>query len=137
MTARTNQPERKDQGRRRTRSEPPRTALPICARCGAKCCYDLVIPIHKPKTPSDVEDLRWELQYDTVSIYIRSHRWYRLVKGRCMYLDRHNRCKIYSRRPRRCRDLGPPECERFGPFYEELFTSPDELDAYLARRKRR
>lgn len=124
--------------RRRMKARRPLpTTLAICANCGARCCRDLVIPIEKPKTPGEMEDLKWELQYDTVCIFIRSHRWYRLIEGRCMYLDRNNRCKIYQRRPRRCRELGPPECERFGRFYEELFTTPQQLEAYLVRRKRR
>lgn len=95
------------------------------------------MPIDKPKTADDVEELKWELQYDTISVFIRSHRWYRMIKGRCMYLDRNNRCKIYDRRPQRCRQMKPPECEHFGEFYQVLLTTPEQLDAYLAERKRR
>jgi Fe-S-cluster containining protein len=95
------------------------------------------MPIDKPRTADDVEELKWELQYDTISVFIRSHRWYRMIKGRCMYLDGNNRCKIYDRRPKRCRQMKPPECEHFGEFYQVLLTTPEQLEAYLAERKRR
>lgn len=124
------------QGKSKTGSPPP-TTLDPCCRCGAKCCYDLVMPIDKPKTDSDVLELKWELRYDTVNVFIRSHRWYRIIKGRCLYLDRHDRCTIYERRPARCREMNPPDCENFGKFYETMITTPEELDEYLASRKRR
>ena len=107
------------------------TALDDCLNCGAKCCHDLVQPILKPRTDDDVDELKWELQYDVVRVFIRSHRWYRLIRARCGYLDDHNRCTIYDRRPWRCRRMKPPECEHFGAFYEVMISTPEELDAYL------
>jgi len=121
----------------RTKRTVVRTTLEACNDCPALCCHDLVMPIEKPKTDQDVEELKWELQYDTVRCFVRSHRWYRLVKGRCIYLDRNNRCKIYARRPKRCREHKPPDCEFFGEFYDVMITTPEELDEYLAARKRR
>ena len=113
------------------------TTLDPCHKCGAKCCHDLVMPIEKPKTDSDVFEMKWELQYDTVNVFIRSHRWYRMVLGRCQYLDKHDRCTIYQRRPSRCREMKPPDCEHFGEFYDTMINTPEELDAYLESRKRR
>jgi len=113
------------------------TTLSVCNDCGAKCCHDLVMPIYKPRTPGDVDELKWELQYDTVRVFIRKHRWYRLIAGRCMYLDGDDRCTIYARRPRRCREMKPPECENFGDFFDVMIATPAELDAYLTGAKRR
>jgi len=76
--------------------------------------------------------MKWYLQYDTVSVAIRHHRWYLVVAGKCIYLDDHNLCTIYDRRPERCRRHRPPDCERFGAWYDTLITTPEELDAYLA-----
>jgi len=118
-------------------SKLPATTLSACNDCGAKCCHDLVMPIDKPKTPDDVSELKWELQYHTVDVFVRSHRWYRLVKGRCIYLDEDDRCTIYDRRPKRCREMKPPNCEHFGEFYDTMITTPEELDAYLEKRSRR
>ena len=117
--------------------EVPETTFKACATCGAKCCHDLVMPIDKPRTADDVAELKWELQYDTVRVYIRSHRWYRIIAGRCIYLDRNNRCTIYERRPRRCREIRPPDCEHFDDFYDVMIATPEELDSHLARTSRR
>ena len=113
------------------------TTLKECRDCPALCCHDLVEPLAKPKTAEDVSELKWELQYDTVGVFIRSHRWYRIIAGRCMYLDRNNRCTIYERRPKRCREMKPPECERFGEFYDVMITTPEELDEHLAKGRHR
>jgi Fe-S-cluster containining protein len=125
--------------RRRTAAE--RKAVPTtlneCRDCPALCCHDLVEPIDKPKTAEEVSELKWELQYDTIRVFIRSHRWYRIIAGRCTYLDRGNRCTIYERRPKRCREMKPPACERFGEFYEAMITTPEELDEHLAKSRRR
>jgi len=103
----------------------------ICLDCPSYCCRDLVIPTNKPKTRSEVEDLKWHLHFDTVRIFIRNHRWYILVKGRCIYLDENNLCTIYDRRPAKCRYHNPPDCERFGKYYDVMLTTPEELEQHL------
>lgn len=129
---------RKKAGRRAaTERKAVPTALSECRDCPALCCHELVEPIDKPRTAEDISELKWELQYDTINVFIRSHRWYRIIAGRCMYLDRNNRCKIYERRPKRCRDMKPPACERFGEYYEVMITTPEELDEHLSRTRRR
>jgi len=128
---------KKHKKKKKKKTKSPRTTLEACNNCGAKCCHDLVMPIEKPKTDSDVFELKWELQYDTVNVFIRSHRWYRQVLGRCQYLDKHDRCTIYERRPRRCREMKPPDCENFGEYYDTMITTPEELEEYLESKKRR
>ncbi len=118
-------------------SRPIRTALDTCHDCGAKCCHDLVMPIEKPKTADDIFELKWELQYHTVAVFVRSYRWYRIIRGPCQYLDSHDRCTIYERRPSRCRAMKPPECEHFGKFWDVIIETPEDLDAHLANGKRR
>ena len=113
------------------------TTLGECAKCPALCCHDFVQPIDKPKTDDDIFELKWELQYDTIRVFIRSRRWYRIVAGRCLYLDDDDRCTIYERRPKRCRQLGPPECEARGDFFEVMISTPEELNEHLARSKSR
>jgi len=89
------------------------------------------MPINKPRTRFDIDELKWQLHYDTIHVAIRHHRWYLVVRGRCIYLDRNNMCKIYERRSQRCRNHKPPDCERFGLWYETLITTPEELEGYL------
>ena len=95
------------------------------------------MPIDKPKTPEEVEELKWHVQYGTVSVFIRSYRWYLLVEGRCQYLSRNNLCKIYDRRPDRCRRHNPPDCEQFADFYDVMIATPEELTDHLDRERSR
>jgi Fe-S-cluster containining protein len=107
-----------------------------CDGCPALCCRDLNVWIAAPKTNEEIDDLLWQIQFDTVRIYIRNRRWYLLVKGNCMYLDEDNRCTIYESRPDKCRKHLPPECERYGEFWDIMFNTPQELKAYIEKRKR-
>ncbi len=89
--------------------------------------------ITKPRTRDDIDELKWELQYDTVRVFIRNYRWHRIIQGRCMYLDEHNFCTIYDRRPKRCREHNPPDCEHYGEFYDVMISTPEELDEHLGK----
>ena len=103
----------------------------VCIECPAVCCTDLAIPISKPKTQDEVDELKWQLQYDTVHVAIRDRRWFVVVKGTCIYLGDDKLCTIYDGRPPRCRKHKPPNCERFGSWYDALITTPEELDRHL------
>jgi Fe-S-cluster containining protein len=125
--------------RRRTASQPKvatRTE-PACEGCPAFCCHDLVMPVLKPRTRTDIEELKWKLQYDAVSVFISNCRWHLQVKARCIYLTDKHLCSIYERRPDRCRDHSPSDCERYGSYFDVRIDTPEELDAYLASEKRR
>jgi len=108
-----------------------------CADCPALCCHDLAIPIDRPRLREDIDDLKWKLRYDTVHVAIRNRRWYLVVNGRCIYLDENNLCTIYEQRPDTCRNHNPPDCERFGRWYQYWIDSPDGLDEYLAGKRRK
>lgn len=114
----------------------PKMALSECEGCPGLCCRDLNMWIGSPKTKDEIDDLLWQVQFDTVRVYIRNRKWYQLVKGDCMYLDKNNRCMIYDNRPDKCREHLPPECERYGEFWDVMFNTPQELEAYLKKRER-
>ena len=107
-----------------------------CNECPSICCTNLALSILKPNTKAEIEDLKWLLRFDTVKVYIRHNRWHEWVQGRCMYLDEHNLCTIYDHRPSKCRNHNPPNCEKFGDFYDVIFNTPDELEDYLKQKKR-
>lgn len=113
----------------------PKMAVKACDGCRALCCRDLNMGIAAPRAKDEKEDLLWQVQFDTVRIYIRNRRWYLLVKGDCMYLDKNDRCTIYDERPDKCRNHLPPECERFGDFWDIMFNTPDELAAFFKKRE--
>lgn len=108
---------------------------PTCIKCPAPCCRDLAMMINKPRTRAEIDDLKWHLHYDTVSVAIRNYRWYLKINGKCIYLDRNNMCKIYDKRPIKCRQHLPPDCERFGEWYDTLISRPEELEDYLNGKK--
>jgi Fe-S-cluster containining protein len=112
------------------------TSKRFCSECPALCCKNLSMRIGKPANRSEVEDLKWQLHFDTVSVYIRNNRWYQLVEGRCMYLSDDDRCTIYPQRPDMCRRHNPPECEFFGDFYDIIIKTPEELEGHLNGRRR-
>jgi len=107
-----------------------------CQDCKSVCCTDFAMIIHRPYNKHDIDEVKWYLHYDTVSVAIRHHRWFVVVKGRCIYLDGHHMCTIYDRRPDKCRNHQPPECERYGKWYDRIFHTPDDLEAFLAGKKR-
>lgn len=125
---------------RRKSAARPRAATrtePACEGCPALCCHDLVMPILKPRTHADVEELKWKLQYDAVSVFIANRRWHLQVKARCTYLTKNHLCSIYESRPDRCRDHNPSECERYGSYFDDRISTPEELEAYLFRERNR
>lgn len=108
-----------------------------CRGCDAICCTNLAMEIGKPENRKEIEDLKWQLQFDTVRLYVRKKRWYQLVEGRCMYLSKSNFCTIYDRRPKKCRKHNPPDCERYGKFYDVMLKTPDDLENYFKKGKTR
>lgn len=110
------------------------TTNEICSQCDSLCCKNLSMMIYRPENRAEVEDLKWQLRFDTVRIYIRNHRWYQLIEGKCMYLGEDGRCTEYKDRPNRCRRHNPPDCEFFGVFYDVMISTPEELEEYLDSR---
>jgi len=111
------------------------TAVKDCSDCPAMCCHDLTIDIKKPRTRYDVDVLKWKLNYENIGVYIRNRRWHLIVKSKCQYLGEDNLCTIYDRRDDICRNHMPPNCERFGEWYDRMFTDPEDLEAYLKAEK--
>jgi len=94
------------------------------------------MPILKPRTREEIDELKWKLQYDTVSVFISNQRWHLQVKGRCIYLTDDCLCSIYEWRPERCRRHSPSDCERYGSYFDVRMETPEELESYLSRQRR-
>ena len=106
-----------------------------CTGCPAICCHNLAMHIGRPSNKEEREELKWQLQFDSVKVYIRNRRWYQLVHGKCMHLDTKNRCTIYDKRIDKCKLHNPPHCERYGKFYNIMINNPGELDKYILKVK--
>ncbi len=108
-----------------------------CASCRALCCEGLTIDIKKPRDKEDVEILMWKLQYENVGVYILNKRWHLFVEGRCGYLGDNDLCTRYESRPDTCRRHNPTDCERFIDWYDTFFETPEELEEYMEKERRR
>jgi Fe-S-cluster containining protein len=113
-----------------------KTDLPQCGECPAACCHDLTITIKKPRTNHDLDVLMWQLNYDSVAIYVRNRRWHMLIKGACQYLGKDNLCTIYEDRFDICRDHKPPYCEWFDDWYDYMFLDPKELETFIKEQRK-
>lgn len=114
-----------------------KTSKRECSSCPALCCEGLTIDITKPRTKEDVEILMWKLQYENVGVYILNKRWHLFIEGRCGYLDDNDLCTVYKERSDICRRHNPPDCERFVEWYDVFFETPEELQEYLEKERRR
>ena len=106
-----------------------------CRKCPAICCHNLALAIGRPVNRTELEDLKWQLHFSTVKVYIHGHHWYQWIKGTCRYL-KNNRCTIYEDRPERCRKHNPPNCEYHDKYYDVMFSTPEELEEYWVKKYR-
>jgi len=108
-----------------------------CEACPARCCNGLEEAIERPTTRAEVDELKWQLHFENTKVFIRGRRWHKLALGRCRYLDEHNLCTIYERRPSQCRDHNPPDCEHYGEIFDVMFHGPEDLQKYIDKEKKR
>ncbi|MFB3893462.1 MAG: YkgJ family cysteine cluster protein [Phycisphaerae bacterium] len=108
-------------------------------KCQARCCRYFGVPLGRPETYEDFDEVRWYLLHRGVSVYIDAEGdWGMRVENRCRMLrktPRGWRCVAYGRRPLVCRRFAPATCEFTRGFHEveEHFASAAELEAYASR----
>jgi Fe-S-cluster containining protein len=107
----------------------------LCEHCTGHCCKYVALPIDTPDTRRDFDDIRWYLLHENVLVFVEDGDWYVQFNTRCRHLQPDHRCSTYDTRPRICREYSTDECEyHAGEYeYEQLFTEPEQLDAYVAR----
>ena len=114
-----------------------------CATCGGKCCKHVAVPIDKPTSKGDFDDIRWDLGQKNVLVFVEEGEWYICFLTPCEFMTKEFACGIYETRPQICRDYESETCERHGEGdpYEQKFETMDEIDEfaqkYLLRRKLR
>lgn len=110
----------------------------LCGKCAGLCCRYLALPIETPESRADFDDIRWYLAHEGISVFVEDGEWYINVANRCKYLGPDNLCQIYENRPRICRGYTENNCDyHSGDYgYDVHLTSIEELDEYLANRKK-
>ena len=86
----------------------------LCQRCSARCCKYAALEVDKPKTAEDFDMFRSYVSHGCV-VYREKGSWYFEAPTRCRHLMRDNRCAIYPRRPRICREHDATDCENTTP----------------------
>jgi len=106
-----------------------------CDHCTAECCRYIALPLEKPKTRRDFDDIRWYLMHEGIQVFVEEGDWYIQFRTRCRNLQPDNRCGIYESRPKICREYKPGDCDYTpGDYdYDELFTHPRQIEEFAER----
>ena len=83
----------------------------ICAKCKGLCCTYITIDIDEPEDDEDLDNIRWFLIHDGISILVEDDRWLLKVDTRCRHLQEDYSCAIYNRRPEACRQYDTENCD--------------------------
>lgn len=108
----------------------------LCEHCTAACCRYIALPLDKPRTARDFDDIRWYLMHQGISVYVEDGDWYIQFQTRCKNLALDNRCSIYHTRPSICAEYEPGDCDYSGGDYdyEHHFTHPQQMEEFYFRK---
>ncbi|MBL4886037.1 MAG: YkgJ family cysteine cluster protein, partial [Planctomycetaceae bacterium] len=94
----------------------------LCDYCTAKCCRYFALPIETPDSREEMDNIRWYMLHEHVSIFVDDGDWYLMVHTKCRKLRDDNLCGIYETRPEICREYSSDNCEYDGDgCYDQLF----------------
>jgi Fe-S-cluster containining protein len=108
----------------------------LCEHCTATCCRYIALPLDKPGTAADFDDLRWFLIHEGVSVFVEDGDWYIALETPCRHLQPDHHCAIYATRPAICRRYSTADCDYHSGDYgwQQHFTCPEHLEEYLRQR---
>lgn len=108
-----------------------------CTACRGRCCTYIIAKIARPRTKVDFDEIRWYLAHCNVQVYIEDRDWHVQFYTPCKHLTRAGRCRIYEKRFDVCRSHEAETCEVSSSAYPEeaCFSTPEELDQYLQRKR--
>ena len=79
-----------------------------CNRCG-KCCHTVILALHSVPIAKDTQEMgKWLLYhgYETTKIFNGKEDVLAVkLDKKCGYLNKHNECNIYEKRPQICKDF--------------------------------
>ncbi len=82
-----------------------------CFHCTALCCRYVNIEIEPPEDEVDLDNMRWYLIHDKVSILVDEKTWMVKFDTDCQYLGADHSCGIYHTRPQACQDFEVDSCD--------------------------
>ena len=104
-----------------------------CDECDGKCCKYVITEIDCPEGLEDFEDIKWYVCHENVYVYVEEDgTWNLEFITPCKFLGEKNKCLIYDKRPRICREFSQDECP-FHNTYKELFRfeKPEDVEKYV------
>ena len=113
----------------------------LCEHCTAVCCRYIALPVDKPESAAEFENIRWYLAHENVTVFVDKGEWYISFATPCRYLKQDFRCGIYEKRPEICRSYRSDNCDYHGGEYryDLFFSEPAQVEKYaaefLARKK--
>ena len=122
--------------------ELPLATLPSahpCNECG-QCCTYIAVEIDNPSDFEDYDNMFWYLAHKGVSVYIDfDSDWFIEFETVCEHLSPSKTCGIYEERPHMCSSFSWDECEKNTQerAWKVRFTKPDELFAYIEKKRPR
>lgn len=103
----------------------------LCSYCEAKCCRYFALPIEKPTTWKQFDEIRWFLMHEHATVFVDNKDWYLLVHTPCRHLLKDSRCGIYEKRPSICREYSTKKCEYDDLWvYDQYFELPEQIEEY-------
>ena len=105
-----------------------------CDKCTGLCCRYFALPLETPEDKGDYDDIRWFLCHKNITVFVEDGDWYINIKNKCKHFSvKENRCRIYNKRPRICRQYSHKDCDYVeGKYdYELHFTSAKQMEEYI------
>jgi uncharacterized protein len=104
-----------------------------CENCGGLCCKYVAIEIDTPETIKDFEDIKWYVVHKNVNVYVdEDDVWHIEFLTPCEFLGEKGECKIYSKRPKICREYSHEECLFHNDYQEKYhFKTIQDIEKYV------
>lgn len=109
-----------------------------CEECGGECCRNVSIEIDEPETKEDWDEIRWFLYHENIIVYKDNEKdWLVEFQTKCKNLDENNKCKIYEKRPKTCREHDMETCQVNGEddVGDPIFRTQEDVEKYLKEQK--
>ena len=104
----------------------------LCQYCSAKCCRYFALPIDKPESRDEFENVRWFMLHGRVGLFVDDNVWYLMVYADCRHLRSDNMCGIYETRPTICRSYSTDNCEYDDDgIYDQYFETPEQMWEFM------
>lgn len=104
----------------------------LCQYCSAKCCRYFALPIDKPESRDEFENIRWFMLHGRVGLFVDDNVWYLMVFADCRHLRPDNMCGIYETRPTICRSYSTDNCEYDDDgIYDQYFETPEQMWEFM------